>query len=294
MINPIQRSIQDFMSDNAFGRLSLVGTPIGNLSDFSPRGIETLEKADYIAAEDTRVSMKLLTHFGIKKPMLSYYKPLEAEKSVHILQLLQQGKNVALVSDAGMPCISDPGYYLVCKCYEQGIPVEVIPSCNAAVAAVAVSGIDTARFAFEGFLPTAKKERAERLEQIKQLPHTLVFYEAPHKLQKTLEDMAQAFGAQRPAALCRELTKLHEQVQRGALSELCALCAATEPRGEYVIVVEGARNTAQQTATLEQAVQLAQSLTDGGAKLSDACKEAAAATGFSKREIYSYILSQQG
>lgn len=281
------------MSDCAFGKLSLVGTPIGNLSDFSPRGIETLEKADYIAAEDTRVSMKLLTHFGIKKPLLSYYKPLEAEKSVRILELLSEGKNIALVSDAGMPCISDPGYYLVCRCYERGIPIEVIPCCNAAIAAVALSGIDTARFAFEGFLPVAKKERAERLSQIKQLPHTLVFYEAPHKLQKTLEDMAQAFGGERPAALCRELTKLHEEVHRGTLSELLALCDEQEPRGEYVIVVEGARQAAEEPITLKQAAQLAQSLADGGAKLSDACKEAAAATGISKRDIYSYILSQQ-
>lgn len=282
------------MSDKALGRLSLVGTPIGNLSDFSTRGIETLEKADYIAAEDTRVSMKLLTHFGIKKPILSYYKPLEAEKSVRILELLSEGNNVALVSDAGMPCISDPGYYLVCKCYEQGIPVEVIPCCNAAIAAVAVSGIDTARFVFEGFLPVAKKDRAERLEQIKQLPHTLVFYEAPHKLKKTLDDLAQALSGERSAALCRELTKLHEQVQRGTLSELCVLCEEIEPRGEYVIVIEGARKAPEESATLEQAAQLAQGLAEGGAKLSDACKEAAAATGISKRDIYSFILSQQG
>ena len=282
------------MSDNTgLGRLSLVGTPIGNLSDFSPRGIETLENADYIAAEDTRVSMKLLTHFGIKKPMLSYYKPLEAEKSVRILELLNEGKNVALVSDAGMPCISDPGYYLVGKCYEQGIPVEVIPGCSAAVAAVAVSGIDTARFTFEGFLPVGKKERAERLLQVKALPHTLVFYEAPHKLQKTLCDMARELGGERRAALCRELTKLHEQVVRGTLCELCAMCDETEPRGEYVIVVEGAREGAQEQLTLEQAAQLAQGLADGGMRLSDACKEASAASGLPKRDIYSYLMSQQ-
>ena len=281
------------MSDNTgFGRLSLVGTPIGNLSDFSPRGIETLEKADYIAAEDTRVTMKLLTHFGIKKPLLSYYKPLEAEKGVRILELLGEGKNVALVSDAGMPCISDPGYYLVGRCYEQGIHVEVIPGCSAAVAAVAVSGIDTARFTFEGFLPVGKKERAERLAQVKALPHTLVFYEAPHKLQKTLADMAQALG-ERSAALCRELTKLHEQVVRGTLTQLCAMCDDTEPRGEYVIVVEGAHESAQEQLSLEQAAQLAQGLADGGMRLSDACKEAAAASGLPKRDIYSYLLSQQ-
>ena len=148
------------MSNEGMGRLSVVGTPIGNLSDFSPRGIEALEKADYIAAEDTRVTLRLLTHFGIRKPLLSYYKPHEAEKSAKILELLCEGKNVALVSDAGMPCISDPGVLLVKRCGEMGIAVEVIPGCNAAVAAVAVSGIDTARFAFEGFLPVNKRERS--------------------------------------------------------------------------------------------------------------------------------------
>ena len=147
------------------GKLYVVGTPIGNLSDFSPRGIETLESVDYIAAEDTRVTLRLLTHFGIKKPLLSYYKPHEAEKSAKILELLHGGNSVALVSDAGMPCISDPGVYLVQRCYEQGVPVESVPCCNAAIAAVAISGIDTARFAFEGFLPVDKKERRQRLAE---------------------------------------------------------------------------------------------------------------------------------
>ena len=148
------------------GKLYVVGTPIGNLSDFSPRGIETLESVDYIAAEDTRVTLRLLTHFGIKKPLLSYYKPHEAEKSAKILELLHGGNSVALVSDAGMPCISDPGVYLVQRCYEQGVPVESVPCCNAAIAAVAISGIDTARFAFEGFLPVDKKERRQRAVEV--------------------------------------------------------------------------------------------------------------------------------
>lgn len=203
------------------GKLYVVGTPIGNLSDFSPRGVETLENVDYIAAEDTRVTLRLLTHFGIKKPLLSYYKPHEAEKSIKILQLLAEGNSVALVSDAGMPCISDPGVYLVQKCYEQGIPVESVPCCNAAIAAIAISGIDTTRFAFEGFLPVNKKERQERLSDIAQLPHTLIYYEAPHKLRQTLSDLSSALGGARNAALCRELTKLHEEVIRGTLDELC-------------------------------------------------------------------------
>lgn len=285
-----QRSIQGSMTD--YGKLYVVGTPIGNLSDFSPRGIETLESVDYIAAEDTRVSLRLLTHFGIKKPMLSYYKPHEAEKSAKILELLSEGKNVALVSDAGMPCISDPGVYLVQKCYESGIAVEVIPSCNAAIAAVAISGIDTMRFAFEGFLPVPKKERTQRLEEIKSLPHTLIFYEAPHKLQKTLEDMRAVFGGERYCALCRELTKLHEEVIRGTFDELCAYYESTEPRGEYVIVVEGTSAAPAEQMTLEQAADLARQLAAGGEKLSDACKKAAKAAGVSKQEIYKLLHSE--
>lgn len=275
------------------GRLLIVGTPIGNLSDFSPRGIEALETADYIACEDTRVSLRLLTHFGIKKPLLSYYKPHEQEKSIKILELLAQGNTVALVSDAGMPCISDPGVYLVQKCYEVGIEVEVIPGCNAAVAAVAVSGIDTARFAFEGFLPVPKKERQARLAEIKTLAHTLIFYEAPHKLRNTLSDLAEALGGGRNAALCRELTKVHEEVIRGTLDELNAYYGEAEPRGEFVIVVEGAGESPADELTPEQAAELAKSFVDGGEKLSDACKKAADITGIPKREIYRLLTAEK-
>ena len=271
------------------GKLYVVGTPIGNLSDLSPRGIETLESVDYIAAEDTRVTLRLLTHFGIKKPLLSYYKPHEAEKSARILELLHDGNTVALVSDAGMPCISDPGVYLVQRCYEQGIPVESVPCCNAAIAAVAISGIDTARFAFEGFLPVNKKERQERLADIAKLPHTLIYYEAPHKLRQTLADLAKSLGGGRNAALCRELTKLHEEVIRGTLDELNALYEQTEPRGEYVIVIEGAAPEQAETMSLEQAADLARSYADGGMKLSEACKTAAQAAGVSRKELYKLL-----
>ena len=271
------------------GKLYVVGTPIGNLSDFSPRGIETLESVDYIAAEDTLVTLRLLTHFGIKKPLLSYYKPHEAEKSAKILQLLSEGSSVALVSDAGMPCISDPGVYLVQKCYEQGIPVESVPCCNAAIAAVAISGIDTTRFAFEGFLPVNKKERQERLNDTAKLPHTLIYYEAPHKLRQTLSDLSEALGGGRNAALCRELTKLHEEVIRGTLSELCGIYEQSEPRGEYVIVIEGAAPQQQEAMTLEQAAELARSYADGGDKLSEACKKAAQAAGVSRKELYKLL-----
>lgn len=273
------------------GKLFIVGTPIGNLSDFSPRGIETLENVDIIAAEDTRVSLKLLTHFGIKKPLISCYKPKEQEKSEQIIAHLAEGKTVALISDAGMPCISDPGFILVKKCRELGIPVEVVPGCNAAVAAVAVSGISTDRWTFEGFLPVPKKERAERLDTIKKLPHTLVYYEAPHKLKQTLSDLAEALGGEREAALCRELTKLHEEVISGTLGELSHYYDNSDPRGEYVIVIGGAAQ-ADEEYTLEQAAQLAKSIADGGEKLSEACRQAAKVTGISKREIYNVLLNQ--
>lgn len=271
-----------------FGKLYIVGTPIGNLGDLSPRGAETLGSVDYIAAEDTRVTLRLLTHFDIKKPLISCYKPKEQEKSDKIISLLSEGNNIALVSDAGMPCISDPGAVLVAKCRERGIPVEVIPGCNAAVAAVASSGLEVDRWIFEGFLPVPKKERSKRLEEVKVLPLALVYYEAPHKIRQTLCDLENAFGKERQAALCRELTKLHEEVIRGTLGELAHYYDEIEPRGEYVIVVKGAQ-TQKSEFTLEQAVQLARSLVNGGEKLSEACRQAAKATGISKREIYSAL-----
>ncbi len=276
---------------NDFGKLSVVGTPIGNFSDFSPRGEETLRNADYIACEDTRVTAKLLGRFDIKKPLLSYYKPKELEKSEKIIALLLDGKNVALVSDAGMPCVSDPGFILVKKCYELDIPVEVIPGANAAVCAVALSGLEAARFTFEGFLPVEKKERFERLNEVKNLPHALVFYEAPHKLKTTLGDMAEFFGEDRNAALCRELTKIHEETLRGTLGELLAHYEENEPRGEYVIVIEG-KPPEKRTFSVEEAAVVAKKLIAEGAKTSDACKEAAEITGVSKREIYAAVLGE--
>ena len=274
-----------------YGKLSVVGTPIGNFSDFSPRGVETLGNADFIACEDTRVTAKLLGRFDIKKPLLSYYKPKELEKSEKIIALLLDGKNVALVSDAGMPCVSDPGYILVKKCYELDIPVEVIPGANAAVCAVALSGLEAVRFTFEGFLPVEKKERAERLLDVKNLPHTLVFYEAPHKLKSTLGDLADALGADRNAALCRELTKIHEETLRGTLGELLQHYEETEPRGEYVIVIEG-KPPEKRTFSVEESAAVAKKLIEEGAKTSDACKEAAKITGISKRAIDAAVLGE--
>lgn len=279
------------MNNNETAKLYVVGTPIGNLGDLSPRGVETLEKVDYIAAEDTRVTLKLLTHFGIKKPLLSCFSPKEQEKSEKLLSLLSEGNSIALVSDAGMPCISDPGGVLVKKCRERGIPVEVIPGCNAAVAAVAVSGMEIDRWVFEGFLPVQKKERAERLETVKKLPHALVYYEAPHKIKQTLHDLTEVFGGEREAAICRELTKLHEEVIRGTLSELSKIYDEEQPRGEFVLVVSGVKS-ADNEFTLEQAVDLAKQLTDGGEKLSEACRQAAKATGVPKNEIYSALIKE--
>jgi len=271
------------------GKLSIVGTPIGNMGDFSPRGAETLRNADYIACEDTRVTAKLLGKIDVKKPLLSYYKPKEHEKSEKITALLLDGKNIALVSDAGMPCVSDPGYILVKKCYELDIPVEVVPGANAAVCAVALSGLEAGRFTFEGFLPVDKKERSERLSEVKNLPHALVFYEAPHKLAGTLSDLAEALGEERSAALCRELTKIHEETLRGTLGELSRRYETEEPRGEYVIVIEG-KSPEKKQFSAEEAVLMAKKFIEDGMKSSEACREAAKITGVPKREIYSIII----
>ena len=282
------------MNDNSsYGKLYVVGTPIGNLGDFSARGVETLQNADYIAAEDTRVTLGLLSRFDIKKPLISCYKPKEQEKSERIIALLESGQTVAMVSDAGMPCISDPGAVLVKKCAERNIPVEVIPGCNAAVAAVALSGLDAERWVFEGFLPVPKKEREKRLELVRNLPHALVFYEAPHKIKQTLCDLRDTHGGERCAVLCRELTKIHEETIRGNLDMLSHYYDDLEPRGEYVIVIEGAREKNAEY-TLEQAAEIARQLVAGGEKLSDACRETAKITGIPKRDIYSALANDNG
>lgn len=271
------------------GILYVTGTPIGNLSDFAPRGIETLSKVDFIAAEDTRVSMKLLTHFGIQKPMVSYYKHNFAKRGPEIIQRILSGENCAIITDAGMPCISDPGEDLVKLCYEHGIKVEVIPCCNAAISALAISGLDTSRFSFEGFLSVTKKQRSEHLEEIKNQHQTLIFYEAPHKLKNTLEDLLAALGNRR-IALCRELTKIHEEVIRGTLEEMNSYYENIVPKGEFVLVIEGAPRKTAEEVTIEQAVEMAQALVSQGIKASEASKEIAAKTPFSKSQIYKELL----
>ncbi len=269
------------------GTLYIVGTPIGNLGDFSPRAVEILQSVDFIAAEDTRVTLKLLNHFGIKKPMISYFEHNRFERGEIICQRLENGENAALVSDAGMPAISDPGELLVKQCAQRDIPVLAVPGPSAVVTALAVSGLPTGRFSFEGFLSTNRKGRSDHLQSLKNDPHTLVFYEAPHKLCRTLSDLYEVFGDRR-IALVRELTKIHEEVFRTTLSGAIAHYAANPPRGEFVLVIEGAPEDTGETEpmTLQEAVRMARQQMEQGASAAAAAKEAAALSGLRKNEIY--------
>ncbi|MBQ2792882.1 MAG: 16S rRNA (cytidine(1402)-2'-O)-methyltransferase [Oscillospiraceae bacterium] len=267
------------------GTLYVVGTPIGNLGDFSPRAIETLKAVDFIAAEDTRVTQKLLNHFEIKKPMMSYYQHNLRERGEEIIARIEAGENCAIVTDAGMPCISDPGEDLVHLCAERGVAVAVVPGPVAAMSALAISGLPTSRFSFEGFLSTNNKNRAEHLRQIRDDRHTLIFYEAPHKLIYTLADMLAALGDRR-IALCRELTKLHEEVIRTTFSGALALYKEKSPRGEYVLIIEGAPETEETVLTFEEAVERVKSLREEGLSVSDAAKQVAKETGYKKGDLY--------
>lgn len=269
--------------------LYIVGTPIGNLSDFSPRAVETLKSVDFIAAEDTRVSLKLLTHFGIQKPLISYHEHNLRERGEYILSRIENGEKCAIVTDAGMPCISDPGEDLVRLCAERGIEMHVVPSPTAAMSALAISGLSTSRFSFEGFLSVTKKQRQAHLDEIKNLRRTLIFYEAPHKLVYTLNDLLENLG-DRKISLCRELTKIHEEVLRGKISDMIEYYKEKSPKGEYVLIVEGAPEPEKnEEITIEAACAMAERLIAEGKKPSDACKEAAKLTGFSKSQIYSLV-----
>ena len=274
------------------GTLYLVATPIGNLGDFSPRAVETLEAVDFIAAEDTRVSVKLLNHFEIKKPLVSYHEHNHVSAGQAILQRLLAGEACALVTDAGTPAVSDPGEDLVRLCAENGVEVLSIPGCCAAVNALAVSGLPTGRFAFEGFLTVNKKNRRERLESLKNEERTLIFHEAPHKLLTTLQDMEAVFGSDRRIALCRELTKLHEETLRTTLGGAVAHYTENTPKGEFVLVLAGAEPHQEAAVTLEDAVAQVLTLKAQGIRLKDAAKEVAEHTGFSKNELYAAALEQ--
>ncbi len=274
------------------GTLYLVATPIGNLGDFSPRGVETLQTADFIAAEDTRVSVKLLNHFGIKKPLVSYHEHNRAAAGQAILARLLAGESCALVTDAGTPAISDPGEDLVRLCGENGVTVEAIPGCCAAICALAVSGLPTGRFTFEGFLSANKKERRTALLKLKCEERTMVFHEAPHKLRATLADMAEILG-DRPAALCRELTKLHEETLRTTLLQAAELYREKEPRGEYVLVVAGAQPAEEPAVSLEEGVRQVQRLREAGMKMKEAVRTVSAQTELNKNDLYEAVLKAE-
>jgi 16S rRNA (cytidine1402-2'-O)-methyltransferase len=278
------------MDENkTIGRLTLVGTPIGNLSDFSPRALDALRACDFIAAEDTRVTLKLLNHFGITKPLVSYFEHNKRERGEVICARLLAGENAVLVTDAGMPAISDPGEELVDQCHERGIPVGVVPGPTAMATALAVAGLPTGRFAFEGFLSMNKRSRREHLDSLRGEPRTMVFYEAPHKLLSTLEDLLAVLGDRR-IALVRELTKIHEEVVRTTLSVAIERYTQDAPRGEFVLVVEGAAPAEQPPMTVEQAEALAREYLAQGMSASEAAKTAAAETGIKKGDIYRRII----
>lgn len=268
------------------GALYVVGTPIGNLGDFSPRAVEVLSQVDFIAAEDTRVTVKLLNHFEIKKPLISYFEHNKYEKGDYICDRIEAGESCAIVSDAGMPAISDPGEMLVFQCAERNIPVYVVPGPSAVVSALAISGLPTGRFSFEGFLSVNKKSRREHLNEIKNDKRTLIFYEAPHKLIYTLKDMLEAFGDRR-ISVVRELTKIHEEVKRTTLKEAVSFYTENNPKGEFVLVLEGAKeDLSLKEYTLEDAVELAKEKIEEGFSASDAAKFAAAESKIKKGDIY--------
>ena len=272
------------------GMLYLVPTPIGNLGDISVRCRETLEAADFIAAEDTRVSLKLLNHLGIKKSLVSYYEHNKAFKGDKIVERILAGETCALVSDAGSPAISDPGEDLVKQCAAAGITVCAIPGPCAAITALSISGQATGRFCFEGFLSTSKKSRREHLDSLKKEQRTMIFYEAPHKLLSTLEDLAEAFGDDRGISLCRELTKLHEEVVRTTLGEAVAKYTENPPKGEFVLVVAGAPAEEKEVASgTDAATRVAQLMAEGLSR-KDAVKQTAKELDLPKNVVYDIAL----
>ncbi len=276
------------------GTLTLVPTPIGNLSDISPRAREALASADFIAAEDTRVTMRLLNHLEIKKPLVSYYEHNKQASGPRILERILAGETCALVSDAGTPAISDPGEALVRLCAEAGVVVSSVPGPCAAITALSMSALPTGRFCFEGFLSTVKKQRRAHLDSLKSEARTMIFYEAPHKLCATLEDLREAFGAQRRISLCRELTKLHEEVLRTTLGGAEEYYRENAPRGEFVLIVEGAAQTEGERAPdLSDALALVAEKTAQGLSRKDAVREVAARTGLSKNALYDAVLKAQ-
>ena len=276
------------------GTLYLVPTPIGNLGDISPRMADTLAQAAFIAAEDTRVTVKLLNHLGLKKPMVTYHRHNTAASGQAVLDRLLAGESCALVTDAGMPAISDPGEAMVALCAAAGVPVVPIPGPCALVTALAASGQPTGRFTFEGFLAMNKKNRRAHLESLREEERTMIFYEAPHKLVATLRDWADTFGREREISLCRELTKLHEEIRRTTLGEAADWYGEETPRGEFVLVVRGAQPEEEGECTLEDGLTLAERLREEeGLSLRDAVRQAAKELGLSRNELYRLAVEQE-
>ena len=273
------------------GKLYLVPTPIGNLGDISRRAAEILETVDFIAAEDTRVTVKLLNHLGLRKPMVAYHRHNCETAGPAVLRRIEAGEGCALVTDAGTPAISDPGEDLVALCAAAGVEVEAIPGPCALTVALSVSGLPTGRFTFEGFLPQNKKNRRAQLDALADEERTMVFYEAPHKLRSTLDDLAAVFGPERPLAVCRELTKLHEEVLRLTIGEAAERYAAQEPRGEFVLVV-GGRPPREKAADEEGALARAEQLRREGLSLKDAAARAAEEFGVKRRQLYNQMLGK--
>lgn len=271
------------------GTLYVVGTPIGNLGDFSPRAVRVLSEVDFIAAEDTRVTMKLLNHFDIKKEMVSYFEHNKRERGEYICSRIAGGESCAIVTDAGMPAISDPGEELVRQCHEMNISVESVPGPTAFATALAISGMSSGRFTFEGFLSVNKKSRREHLDELKDERRTMIFYEAPHKLSNTLKDLYTAFG-DREITIVRELTKIHEQIIKTTLSQANELYADGSLKGEMVLILEGKGDEPEAEITLDDAVDMARKLVDGGMSVNNASKEIAAKTPFKKGDIYRALL----
>ncbi|MEG1436882.1 MAG: 16S rRNA (cytidine(1402)-2'-O)-methyltransferase [Oscillospiraceae bacterium] len=267
------------------GILYVVGTPIGNLGDISPRALQTLEDCDFIAAEDTRVTLKLLNHFNIKKSLVSYFEHNKLERGEDIVGRILNGQNCALVTDAGMPAISDPGQELVAQCHDADVPVRVVPGPCAFVSALAVCGLSTGRFTFEGFLSTNKLSRREHLKSLVGEKLTMVFYEAPHKLSSTLHDLFEALG-DRKIVIVREITKIYEEVIRTTLANASQDYAQGGLKGEIVIVIEGASFDSEDSPTLENALELAMAMVDGGMSINEASKLSAKQTGIKKGDIY--------
>ena len=273
------------------GTLYLVPTPIGNLGDISRRMADTMEAVDFLAAEDTRVTVKLLNHLDLKKPMVTYHRHNCGPAGETILRRLLEGESCALVTDAGTPAISDPGEELVALCAANGVPVIAIPGPCALITALSVSGLPTGRFTFEGFLPMNKKNRRAHLDSLRQEQRTMIFYEAPHKLTDTLDDLLAVFGGLRRISLCRELTKLHEEVLRLTLEEAVAHFAEKEPRGEFVLIVEGSAPEVKE-ADPDGALERAEQLRAEGLSTKDAAAKAAEEFGLKKKQIYDMLIGK--